>query len=88
MRHSLVNGSRVSFLLMLALSTLLPLAYGGQSNQIVTAVNESDLVQLNGSTHPLARAEFDEGLVADGFRMDHMFVVLRRSSEGAATVDG
>jgi len=81
MRHSLVNGSRVSFLLMLALSTLLPLAYGGQTNQIVTAVNESDLVQLNGSTHPLARAEFDQGLVADGLRMDHMFVVLRRSPE-------
>jgi subtilase family serine protease len=44
-------------------------------------VNESDLVQLVGNTHPLAAAAFDQGAVADGFPMEHMFVQLRRSPE-------
>jgi subtilase family serine protease len=71
------------FLLLLAVGTLLPAASNAQSsnpaNRIVTAVNESDLVQLTGNTHPLALQTFDQGPVADSLRMEHMFVVLRRS---------
>jgi subtilase family serine protease len=52
-----------------------------QTQRIVSAVNESDLVQLRGHTHPLAVPEFDEGVVADDFRMEHMFVVLQRSPQ-------
>src|SRR6202140_1089111 len=52
-----------------------------QTQRIVSAVNESDLVQLRGHTHPLAVPEFDEGGVADDLRMGHMFVVLRRSPQ-------
>ncbi len=80
-RHDPFNRYRLAFLLFLALSMLLPAAYGAQSNRIVTSVNESDLVQLNGSTHSLASPKFDQGLVADSLRMEHMFVVLRRSPE-------
>ncbi len=68
-------------LLFLALSTLAPLAYGAPSdsaNRIVAPLNESDLVTLTGNTHRLALAKFDQGLVADSLRMDHLFVVLSR----------
>src|ERR1700683_1788839 len=71
-----------AFLLLLMVIPFVPVAYAAPSaNQIVTTVNESDLVQLTGNVHPLASPEFDEGLVADGLRMEHMFVVLRRSPE-------
>ena len=75
----------LAFLLLLVVSTLAPVAYSAPSSnpadRIVTSVNESDLVQLTGNTHPLALAKFDQGAVADSLRMEHMFVVLRRSPE-------
>ena len=80
-RRYTLNGLILPLLLLLVTAEA-PLAYGASSsNRIVSAVNESDLVQLNGSTHPLALPKYDQGLVADGFRMEHMFVVLRRSPE-------
>ena len=73
----------LAFLLLLVVSTLAPVAYSAPSsnpaNRIVTSVNESDLVQLTGNTHPLALSKFDQGAVADSLRMEHLFVVLRRS---------
>jgi len=47
----------------------------------VNPVNESDLVVLPGNIHPLAIPKFDQGAVADGLRMKHIFVVLQRSPE-------
>jgi hypothetical protein len=80
-RRRTLNGLIVALLLLLV-TAVAPVVYGASSsNQIVSAVNESDLVQLSGSTHPLALPKYDQGLVADGLRMEHMFVVLRRSPE-------
>ena len=79
-RRCTLNGLILPLLLLLV-TAMAPLAHGASSNRIVSAVNESDLVQLNGSTHPLALPKYDQGLVADGLRMEHMFVVLRRSPE-------
>ena len=71
-----------AFLLLLMVIPFVPVAYAAPSaNQIVSTINESDLVQLTGNVHPLASPQFDEGPVADNFRMEHMFVVLRRSPE-------
>jgi subtilase family serine protease len=85
MRRYTLNGSLPAFLLLFVVSALAPVAYGAHSsspaNRIVTSVNESDLVQLNGNTHPLAISRFDQGTVADALRMEHMFVVLRRNPE-------
>jgi subtilase family serine protease len=55
-------------------------AAGRAAQQIVSAVDETDLVELRGSTPPLAIAKFDRGAVADGLPMEHMILVLRRSS--------
>ena len=70
-------------LAFLVAGTLTPTAYAAESAlpQITGAVNESELVQLSGSTHPLALAKFDQGPVADSLPMEHMYVVLRRSQE-------
>lgn len=50
-------------------------------NRITSEINETDLVQLTGSTHPLAKPEFDQGPVSDSLPMEHIFVILRRSAE-------
>ena len=50
-------------------------------NRITSTIDESQLVQLTGNTHPSARSEFDRGEVADNLPLEHMFVVLRRSAE-------
>ena len=70
----------------IAASLSAPTAYAA-GNRITAQVNESKLVQLNGSTHPMARLEFDQGSVADSLPMEHMFVLLRRSPEQESAVE-
>jgi subtilase family serine protease len=48
--------------------------------RITQSINENNLVQLKGNTHPLARTEFDQGAVADSLPMEHLFVQLQRSA--------
>ena len=48
---------------------------------IVDAMDEANLVELRGHTHPLAVAKYDEGAVEDGFPMPHMLLQLRRGPE-------
>ncbi len=48
---------------------------------ITEAIDETNLVTLEGNTRPEANARNDRGPVADGFRMEHMFLQLRRSPE-------
>jgi uncharacterized repeat protein (TIGR01451 family) len=54
----------------------------------VGAIDETKLVTLPGHVNPLARAEFDQGLVDDSLPVEHLIVVLQRSAEqdAAATV--
>ncbi|HTS58231.1 MAG TPA: protease pro-enzyme activation domain-containing protein, partial [Terriglobales bacterium] len=68
------------FLFVLSVPAPVVHAAGSAAPQILSAVNETDLVELRGSTHPLAIAKFDRGAVADSLPMEHMFLVLRRSS--------
>jgi subtilase family serine protease len=46
--------------------------------RIIGPINESQLVQLTGNTHPLALPQFDRGPVPDDLLLPHMSVVLRR----------
>jgi hypothetical protein len=71
-----------SVLLLLATACLLTShAAGAISPQVTGAVNEAELIQLTGNTHPLALPKFDQGAVRDSLPMEHMFLVLRRSPE-------
>src|SRR3984893_13943991 len=51
------------------------------SPRIVTAVDETKMVTLAGSTHRLAVPQYDQGAVEDSMPMKHMFLQLRRSAE-------
>jgi subtilase family serine protease len=49
-------------------------------------VDETNLIQLRGNVHPLARAEFDQGVVADSQPMNRMLLLLQRSPEQQAAL--
>jgi Pro-kumamolisin, activation domain/Bacterial Ig-like domain (group 3) len=50
-------------------------------SRILQAVDDSHRTILHGNTHPLARAEFDQGALADATPLQRMVLVLQRSSE-------
>ncbi len=76
---------RNSLLLLATLFTISSLTATAQTKpaaaRITQAVNEANLVTLHGSVHPLARAGFDQGAVADSRPMNHMLLVLQRSAD-------
>jgi subtilase family serine protease len=47
--------------------------------RISQAIDETQLVRLKGNVHPLARLEFDRGIVPDATSMKRMMLVLQRS---------
>ena len=49
--------------------------------RITQAIDEKNLVTLRGNVHPLARAEFDQGPVADAQPLKRMLLLLQRSPE-------
>jgi uncharacterized membrane protein len=48
---------------------------------ITQTVDESHLVTLEGNTRPEAKAKYDRGPVADNLPMEHVLLLLKRSSE-------
>ena len=50
-------------------------------------VDEARMVTLEGNVHPLAKAEFDQGLVNPGTRLDRMMLVLKSSAAQQAALD-
>jgi subtilase family serine protease len=54
--------------------------------RIAQPIDETNLVQQKGNTHPQARAEYDQGAVADTFPMQHMLLLLKRSPEQEAAL--
>ena len=48
---------------------------------VTQPVNEAQLSPLAGNVHPLARAEFDQGLAPADLPMERMLLVLKRSPE-------
>jgi len=73
----------LSFLALVLTITFVLSSYAAASNapRITSRVDESDLIQLTGNTHPLAISRFDQGSVADSMPMEHIYVVLHRSPE-------
>lgn len=50
-------------------------------SRVVSRVSDASLVTLKGNTHPLARPEFDKGLVDPGKLLERIVLVLQRSPE-------
>lgn len=57
-------------------SKCIPLA----TPRITAAVDEGSLTTLHGYMHPLARAEYDQGRVDDNLPLEHIIMLLQRSS--------
>jgi hypothetical protein len=77
-----------STLIPLLVGSLLTFAAGRARAQtepvrarITEAIDETNRVQLRGNVHPLARPEFDQGVVADSQPMNRMLLLLQRSPE-------
>jgi hypothetical protein len=49
--------------------------------RITQAIDEKNLVVLRGNTHPLARAEYDRGLVSDAQPLNRMLLLLQRGPD-------
>src|SRR6266480_7391201 len=49
--------------------------------RVTQAIDEKNLVVLRGNVHPLARPEFDQGLVADEQPLKRMLLLLQRSQD-------
>ena len=72
------------FVLFVALIPLIPARVSGQASapsRIHEAIDNSKLATLRGNVHPMARAEFDRGAAPAGLAMDHMLLVLQRSTD-------
>jgi uncharacterized membrane protein len=54
--------------------------------RITQAIDETQLVRLKGNVHPLARPEFDRGIVSDATPMNRMLMLLQRSPEQEAAL--
>ena len=51
------------------------------AERITVAVDNQNLTTLHGNVHPLAKAEFDQGAVADAQALHRMLLLLKRSPE-------
>lgn len=55
-------------------------------SRITQAIDEHSLVTLPGNVHPLARPEFDQGLVPDATPLKRILLLLRRSADQEASL--
>src|SRR5713101_2223828 len=58
-----------------------PAAIAQVRPRVVDAVDNAKRITLSGNVHPLARAEFDRGTVADSQPMNRILLLLKRSDE-------
>ena len=74
--------------LCLALFTLTLIAAAQiPAPRITQAIDENQLTVLKGNTHPLARAEFDQGVAPPDLPMERMTLVLKRSAQQQSALD-
>jgi hypothetical protein len=64
-----------------------PTANGQVRPRVVEAVDDARRVTLSGNVHPLARAEFDRGAVADAQPMNRILLLLQRSDDQEAALE-
>jgi subtilase family serine protease len=72
--------------LFLCLASLSSAVAQSPASRIVAPVDEATLVTMTGSTHPLARVAFDQGVLADSTALNRMQLVLQRSPEQEAAL--
>lgn len=76
-----VVAARLLALLSVFLFSAASLAQTAVQTLITSPIDEGQLTVLKGNTHPLARAEFDQGAAPADLPMSRMLLVLKRSPE-------
>ncbi|HEV3420818.1 MAG TPA: Ig-like domain repeat protein [Candidatus Acidoferrum sp.] len=61
-------------------------AMGQVRPRVLEAVDDTRRIALSGNVHPLARAEFDRGAVAESQPMNRILLLLKRSDEQEAAL--
>jgi hypothetical protein len=61
-------------------------AMGQVRPRVLEAVDDARRITLSGNVHPLARAEFDRGAVAESQPMNRILLLLKRSDEQEAAL--
>ncbi len=98
LHSSMLRNSLFLFAVILALPAVRAVAQSNQENTAATAqmaavparltqaIDDTQLVRLQGNVHPLARPEFDQGAVADSTPMNRMLLLLQRSPDQEAAL--
>ena len=82
-----VTAMLLTLLAFLSVGALATPAQTNQARSMVTQpVNESQMIMLHGNTHPLARAEFDQGVAPANLPMENVQLVLKRTPEQEAAL--
>jgi hypothetical protein len=97
LHSSMLRNSLFLFAVILALPAVRAVAQSNQESaaaaqtptvpaRITQAIDDTQLVRLQGNVHPLARPEFDQGAVANSTPMNRMLLLLQRSPEQEAAL--
>ena len=73
-----------------AIVLVTPFATSAQNNPVLPRVTDrvdaARLVTLSGNTHPLARAQYDQGAAPPNLPMDRIMLVLKRNPDQEAAL--
>jgi len=87
---TLVRSHQVRLIAPIVFILIFSKASIGQTSSVPARVTQpvevEQVVTLQGNTHPLARAEFDQGVAPDSLPMERMLLVLQRSAEQDAAL--
>jgi len=73
---------------MLCTLAATPFAAAQAPKRLVTQeINETQRVTLGGNVHPMARAEFDQGAIADAQPVNRIYLLLNRAPEQQTALD-
>lgn len=91
--HSVRIPRALAFAALLALTIWSPMSLAAQTpvgtpvaSRIVAAINPNQRVTLPGSTPAIARAQYDQGALAESAAANHVVLVLKRSDEQESTL--
>ncbi|WP_158942929.1 Ig-like domain repeat protein [Granulicella sp. S190] len=79
--RSLLHVLTIVTLFVTSLASIAQTRLPAARSRIVQAVDDSHLTRLPGNTHPLARAEFDQGALLDDAPLRRMVLVLQHAPE-------
>lgn len=87
MRYPQTTTRLFALFAFLSVGALATPAQTNQARSMVTQpVNENQMLVLQGNTHPLARAEFDQGAAPASLPMENIQLVLKRTPEQEAAL--